>query len=303
MCARVRACACVRVAAGALDWPDKHGRSCLMLAASRGLTCVVQSLLAAGANAGRIDALNYTSLMLACKHSHAEAAEVLIEATKLSGSIDCKALRSGATARTWATYNRLAGVISNLDDAGAATTASVDGNSLPFPCSAPVESPNSPSDESLDEDTVLLNISAAVDEGNVTKLPTDPKSLRSDMHDEATSFDFSLPTLQERQFAYSHCKKRAGKDTAWYDVLQTKYFELNLPRKGKSAVMSFEKVVHQLHQLKEQVMENQKDKVQEVIQESFRGLDQMRKWTSSFCVNCGKTKGEIQYEDAVIFLM
>ena len=293
MCARARTRACVCLAAGALDWQDKRGRSCLMLAASRGLTCVVRSLLAAGANAGRIDALNYTSLMLACKHSHAEAAEVLIEATKLSGSIDCKALRSGATARTWATYNRLAGVISKLDDAGAAATAGVDGNSLPFPCSAPVESPNTPSDESLNDDTDLLNITAAVDEGNVTKLPTNPQSLRYDMHDEATSFDFSLPTLQERQFAYSHCKKLAGKNTAWYGVVQTKYFELNLPRKGKSAVMSFEKVVKQLHQLKEQVMQNKKDTVQEVIQESFRGLEQMRKWTGSFCINCGKTKGEI----------
>jgi hypothetical protein len=160
-------------------------------------------------------------------------------------------------------------------------------------CVVLVESPSTPSDESLNDDTDLLNITAAVDEGNVTKLPTNPQSLRYDMHDEATSFDFSLPTLQERQFAYSHCKKLAGKDTVWYDVVQTKYFELNLPRKGKSAVMSFEKVVKQLHQLKEQVMQNKKDTVQEVIQESFRGLEQMRKWTGSFCINCGKTKGEI----------
>ena len=283
----VRACECA--AAGALDWQDKHGRSCLMQAASRGLTGVVQSLLAAGANAGLTDALNYTSLVLACKHSHAEAAEVLIEATKLSGSIDCKALRSGATARTWATYNRLAGVIRRLDDAGAAATAGVDGNSLPFPCSAPVESPKSPSDESLDEDTVLLKITTAEDEGQVTKLPTDPQSLRSAMHDEATSFDFSLPTVQEWQFAYSHCKKVAGRD--WCDVFRAKYFALNIPRKGKRAVTAFNKVVRQLHELKEQVEE--KDNVQEMIQESFRGLEQMRKWTGSFCLNCGKTEGEI----------
>ena len=259
VCARARTRACVCLAAGALDWQDKRGRCCLMLAASRGLTCVVRSLLAAGANAGLIDALNYTSLMLACKHSHAEAAEVLIEATKLSGSIHCKALRSGATARTWATYNRLAGVISKLDDAGAAATAGVDANSLPFPCSAPVESFNVPSDESLAEDTVLLNITAAVGEGNVTRLPTDPQSLRSDMHDETTSFDFSLPTLEERQFVYSYCKKLAGEDraaradrhfsvgaTAWHNVVQTKYFALNLSLERESAVMTFKKVLQQL---------------------------------------------------------
>ena len=209
VCVCVCVCVCVRVVAGALDGRDKQGRTHLMLASSKGLTSVVKNLLLAGASAALTDPLHNTSLMYACKYGHAQTAEALIVPTRAAGALDCMALHSRATARVWATHTGLVSVVQGLDNAGAkAMKAGVDGNSLPFRCGSAVEggvasptaSPNKDFEvESPPSDEEVLVVgfpkvgTSEEQASNVKWQPIDPTELRSQMHDKADSFNFTLP--------------------------------------------------------------------------------------------------------------
>ena len=77
-------------AAGGLDLQDEQGRSCLMLASSKGLTGVVDAMLGAGTKAELVDEQTRTSLMLAIDKGRAHTATVLIPATAAAGALDCQ---------------------------------------------------------------------------------------------------------------------------------------------------------------------------------------------------------------------
>ena len=78
--------------AGALDLQNYYKRSALHMASEMGLADTVAKLLALGADATLTDHDGNTALMLACANKREAAAAELMEATKLAGALDKRAI-------------------------------------------------------------------------------------------------------------------------------------------------------------------------------------------------------------------